>query len=348
MKYLNKEKKSLCPVCNKSDGILLYKVDSLQATRHFRLKNPDPEKYYKLKNHIEKLWKKKECEIIKCKNCHFCYAYPYIGGDYIFYSLAYEREGYPVWKFDFQMSFEAIKKLSENLETSKSRVIEIGAGDGAFLTKISPKYFLTENVYATEFSSYGINKLEEKGFKVIKEDFRKLNTAKLSGCFDFIFLHQVLEHLDDLEGTFKALGHLANPNAYLFIAVPNSESIEFNELNGALLDMPPNHVGRWTKKSFEVVALKYNWIIEDYKVEDSSYKSISSRFSNYKYLKRSQKKRSIENILESYNGILFKIICYPLKRLIREYYKIISRKAILSHLPNLGVSQWILLRKLAQ
>ena len=50
--------------------------------------------------------------------------------------------------------------------------------------------------------------------------------------------------------------NLLSKNGEILIAVPNEEIIKFNELNGALLDMPPNHIGRWSKKTFFKYFLK--------------------------------------------------------------------------------------------
>ena len=57
-----------------------------------------------------------------------------------------------------------------------------------------------------------------------------------------------MEHLDD-SLLINTLKEILTDNGEILIAVPNEKVIEFNENNGALLDMPPNHIGRWSKSS---------------------------------------------------------------------------------------------------
>ena len=89
------------------------------------------------------------------------------------------------------------------------------------------------------------------------------------------------------------LKNLLSKNGELLIAVPNDKIIEFNELNGALLDMPPNHIGRWSKNTF----IKYcdlNKInLVEHKVEPFSLKNFLLMFFSYRFLRKAQKQNSI-------------------------------------------------------
>jgi hypothetical protein len=346
MKYLNENIKQNCPVCNCPDGLLLYTINSEEATRNFRLKKTSRIKYLQLENHIKKLWGQSHCQVVKCCNCGFCYANPYVCGDKIFYDLAYERTGYPQWGFEFQKSFDAIKIIvKEKLENSN--VLEIGAGDGAFLKEISPKFFKKTNVYCTEYSEYGINKLREIGFNVFDIDFRSPDISPFLKSMKFIFLHEVLEHLDNLDSTFNCLNTISTDNAHLFIGVPNDKRIEFNEINGAVLDMPPNHIGRWNLKSFEYVASKFGWQIIDYSIEEPNYEEIQSQFSYYRYLRKIQKKGSFDNFIETYNNKIINNRFFSIKRLLISFYKIQAESKIKNNIGSIGSCQWVHLDKTA-
>jgi SAM-dependent methyltransferase len=93
------------------------------------------------------------------------------------------------------------------------------------------------------------------------------NKNNYKGKFDVICLFQVLEHLDNLDVTFKTFNTIAAPGAQLFIGVPNSKKIKFNEIKGALLDIPPNHIGRYNKKNFQLLGNKYGWDISEIQIE---------------------------------------------------------------------------------
>src|SRR5208337_399944 len=157
--------------------------------------------------------------------------------------------GYPKWKWEFQETYEAIKKLAK----SDLKLMEIGAGDGAFIRRIAEEILPKENIFCTEFSRYGRHRIEYFGVKCSAEDVRCLSdsNSEYEDAFDIVCMFQVLEHMDRLELLFKKLNLLMKSGGNLFISVPNQRLIEFNENNGALLDMPPNHVGRWNIRCFE-------------------------------------------------------------------------------------------------
>lgn len=343
MKYLNKEVKGHCPVCSSENGILRYEVNSLQSTRHFRPTHPSKEKYEKLKERIELLWGQESCQIVNCENCDFTYAFPYVGGDNSFYTLAYERSGYPTWKFEFQKSYDTLKKIKNKGDHLK--VLEIGAGNGAFLSRISPEFVLPENVFATEYSEYGLKRLKKYGYNTINEDFRTFGKGRFDSFFDSVFLFQVLEHLDDIQGTFQTISSITKPGAFLFIGVPNSSRIEFNELNGALLDMPPNHIGRWTKKTFQFAADRFGWEIFDYEIEQPNLDETIEQFGLYKYLRNQQIKSSIENMIETYNHRLINNRFYSLKRIMLKLHKRTSKRKIKNAMNDLGNCQWVVFKK---
>ena len=104
---------------------------------------------------------------------------------------------------------------------------------------------------------------------VFAADIHELDLNRLGEPFDVICLFQVLEHLDRLPELFGALHRLAAPGALLMVSVPNAARTAFFELNGALLDMPPNHIGRWSKKAFE--SLEFGWELVDLQVSTESW-----------------------------------------------------------------------------
>jgi 2-polyprenyl-3-methyl-5-hydroxy-6-metoxy-1,4-benzoquinol methylase len=196
---------------------------------------------------------------MQCSQRGFCFSYPYVAGDERFYSLAYVRSGYPKWKWEFQITYDLLRR---NLR-SNGKLIEIGAGNGAFISKIAKEVLAKENIFCTEFSEYGRHQIENWGIKCVPKDIRELSGQEYEKCADVICLFQVLEHMDGLHVLFEKLNWLLKPGGSIFIAVPNQNMIEFNELNGALLDMPPNHVGRWKRRCFEIIGSRHNLTLED-------------------------------------------------------------------------------------
>ena len=299
-KFIGEEYKQIlkifrCPVCYSDKADRLWGVNSKQAAQHFILHEKHPERFAELKSHIENLWGQNTCEVVQCKNCEFCYSNPYIAGDERFYNLAYDHSGYPKWKWEFQLTYEVLRKISKK----DHNLLEIGAGNGSFIKKIIEKYLPKENIVCTEFSKVGNQHIEKLGVKCFTEDVRDFSNAELAGNFDIVCMFQVLEHMDRLDLLFRKLNWLIKSGGSLFISIPNPKKIEFNEINGALLDMPPNHIGRWNKKCFDLITKRNGFHVKDYKIEVSILTSLAKQFVIYRYLRKSQQYGSIENKIQT-------------------------------------------------
>ena len=151
-------------------------------------------------------------------------------------------------------------------------------------------------------------------------------------------MFQVLEHLDRLDVSFQKLNWLMKSGGSLFIAVPNTSRIEFNELNGALLDMPPNHIGRWNKKCFEVIGKQNGFHIEDYKINEYSFISMAKQFIFYRMLRKSQRSGSFENRLFKINN---RYLLRIMKMIGFAVNSIMAIPALIKKNSWQGDSQWI-------
>jgi 2-polyprenyl-3-methyl-5-hydroxy-6-metoxy-1,4-benzoquinol methylase len=284
--------KALCPVCSGERGKRLWSVNSEAAARHFLVPSALPDAFSALVEHIERLWRSRSCDIVQCDGCSFVYSHPYVAGDKQFYDLAYQRTGYPVWKWEFQIALERIVSAS----FPHFRVLEIGAGNGAFVKRLTESGAVRpENITTTEYSDYGRSRIESLGIKCLPKDVRELQ----EGTFDAICMFQVLEHLDGLDGLFEKLTASLNRGGSLFLAVPNDRRIEFNERNGALLDMPPNHIGRWNQNVFTRIAERSGLRLHDHGVEPFSAPGFIAQFAHYRFLRRAQFDGTLECRLES-------------------------------------------------
>ncbi|WP_374090751.1 class I SAM-dependent methyltransferase [Methylomicrobium lacus] len=343
--YLNTVVSDICcPICGFSDGRLLYTVTSAEAAQHFVLKEVNQARHNKLADHITHLWGQTTCDVVSCNCCHFIFSRPYVAGDSTFYTLAYERTGYPAWKWEYQKSADAISEIVSRSPRHPLRLIEIGAGNGAFVKSIAPDIIPKENILCFEFSEYGRNKIVEYGIKCQSDDIRSINSSNHPGQFDLICMFQVLEHMDRLDVLFKTLNSLSKFDSHLFISVPNAEQIEFNETHGCLLDMPPNHIGRWNLHGFEQIAVAFGWTLAEFRIEPLNVKDALKQQIAYRYLKISQDSSTWANKIECINSDkvrrILRIVCAGVYSLtsVKILFKAISDK-------NRGDSQWIHLIK---
>jgi SAM-dependent methyltransferase len=235
------------------------------------------------------LWCGQDCHIVKCEDCEFAFSVPFTAGDAEFYELVSPNTNYPGRKWEFDRTIHALRTLDVTL----MNIIEIGAGNGMFLRMLRNEGCPSERLFATEFSSAGRAAIERLGIRCTDRDVRRFE----SECkFDVVCMFQVLEHLDDYCGLFKALDRLTSPGSHLFVAVPYGEWIFRNEMHGLLLDVPPNHISRWWPRSFECLAARFDWTLERCELEPPSLlqditESVASRF-----LRKSQDETSWENL----------------------------------------------------
>ena len=328
-----------CPICDFIDTKVLYTVTVEESARCF-IRNKRYPDFQLLKNNLYKLWNSDKCQVLRCLNCDFSFSYPYIAGDNIFYNIVYKKPAYPTWKFEFEETLNTINSILKYRDISDSTLLEIGAGDGAFLKKIAG-IIPTNRIVATEYSDYGKKEISKLGIEVHSCDFRKM-AEEWNNKFSYVCLFQVLEHLDGLDSVFETLYRITRDKGQVFIAVPNDKRINFNEANGALLDMPPHHIGRYTKKSFELLAKRFGWAIKNYKIEVPNFKEHLAQFSLYTHLKEAQKDNSLDSVIIS-NKITRKLFT----KIRVQYLKNKNLNLIKENYQKLGGdSQWVHLEKI--
>jgi SAM-dependent methyltransferase len=295
--------RSECPCCKSKGASLLWAVSCDEAAQHFILKEVDSKKHCELSAHIQKLWRQdgksnrgigpQTCNVVRCCNCDFCYSDPFVAGDAKFYNLAYSQHdgSYPQNKWEFQITLETLKAKAKK----EAVILEVGAGDGAFARMAAAEVTRIENIVCTEYSEYGQLRLKERGIRCIPDDVRNLQGPEYEGAFDCICMFQVLEHLDNLEDLFLHLRWMLKMGGDIFIAVPSEKRIEFNEKNGALLDMPPNHVGRWNRDAFVAIAARCGLTLKRHENEPISAGAAIKQLLICRYLRNAQITESIAN-----------------------------------------------------
>jgi len=280
--------KSQCPVCYSDHAMILHDFTAEEAAQHFICRESNPTRNTELAAHIEALWGSRHCKVRQCLVCGFGFSDPYVAGDVRFYNLAAERSFYGNERWEFTRTVKELVDMNFNAK----RVLEIGAGFGSFLDKIVGVHVPPSGVVALEFGEKAISVLRGKGYKATREDLRN---AELDPGFDAIFMFQVLEHMGDLDGLFSRVHSLLRGGGLFFASVPNANSIRFAEENGSLLDMPPNHIGRWSELALKTVGEKHRLQLVGFETEPFSIKQFVKTDVSYSYLRAAQEKGTIAN-----------------------------------------------------
>lgn len=240
---------------------------------------------------IEQQWGGKTCGMRECDSCGFGFADPFVAGNSEFYNLAYPTIAYPRAKWEYERTVEALRQLP----TRGATAIDIAAGHGFFLDLCVPEFFDARNVAATEFNLESAARLEEKGYRVRTADIRSDAFNDLNGRLDFVFMFQVLEHLDDIDHLFARLSELTSPLANIFIAVPNVRWIRYREETGSLKDLPPIHIGRWTRAAFSAIAGRHGLTVAAAEIEPFAVVNFVAEDLLFSHFARAHRTGSVAN-----------------------------------------------------
>jgi SAM-dependent methyltransferase len=269
-------------------------VTSAQAATHFISPWRNTTRHANLQSIIETLWSKTTCQLIECGRCTGVFAFPFIGGNSAFYAAAYAEQNtgaYPHDRWEYGESLRLCDHPGESLLKASS-CLEIGAGDGAFLKRLIGAGVPQNAITALEYSNYGKTVISARypGIDVRSGD--DLNILP-DGAFSHVFMFQVMEHLSDVSSFMSQLRRLLKPNGLAFISVPNPRRIEFNELNGLVLDMPPNHVSRFSDGAVKTLSSRNGFSLQKLVDQDFSWSEMVPQYLRYRYMRLAQNSGSI-------------------------------------------------------
>lgn len=216
-------------------------------------------------------------ELLSCNECKCQFFHPLKSGSVNYYSqLQKQIWYYPKEKSEFDFAKKFIKKSDS--------VMEVGCGNGSFADLIECKDYV-----GLEFTETAVLYAREKGHNVLLEpleqyagnNFEKHNVV----CF-----FQVLEHVSELRSFLKSAVDSLKPEGLLIISVPSADSFLSYSLNN-ILNMPPHHLTRWSKASFESLAAIFNLKVVDHQHEQLADEHLQNYFETLILMTLSSKYR---------------------------------------------------------
>jgi SAM-dependent methyltransferase len=335
-----------CPICNGDAAKRLWQTDASAAAQNFLRRDTDPDQYARLRQEIIRLWGKDTCEFVQCDNCSFVFAHPFVAGRENFYSIILGTPSYPQDRFEFRKTAETLRALRAAPGTNRvpqRKLLEIGAGDGAFVRRLIGDGFNPQEIVCTEFSDDGLQAIQRLGVECFKADVRDYAQNAASSQFTNICMFQTLEHLDDLDSLWSAFSKLAAPGANLFVSVPAPHWVAFQEQYIGLMEMPPNHIGRWNARAFSEIGGRHGWKLVDHALEPCTRFSLWKTAAMLRFGHARQVRGSLtDRTTRVSNRSLRRICSIPLLSL----WCLWAIPSALSTSPqNMGGTQWAHLRR---
>lgn len=189
--------------------------------------------------------------------------------------------------------------LINSLNTNNKKLLDIGAGTGDFLKKISNNQWTIKGVEPnsnarTIATKKGLN-LSQKLSEIIDTDF------------DIITLWHVLEHLPNLDEQIKDITRKLDAKGYLIVAVPNYKSYDAKKYKGywAAYDTP-RHLWHFSRKTINALFSKHGLKVIKTKPMhfDSFYVSLLSE--KYKHGKNRYLSGFLTGLLSNLRGFFTK------------------------------------------
>jgi SAM-dependent methyltransferase len=241
----------VCPLCAAEDVVALTRHSVALAVRHFEIGYGLRDRGGRLRATLERLWAPDDgVTVQRCERCGFGFAWPHVAGDADFYNLVTGgTSDYPQHRWEFGRTVAELARLSGG--RGKVRVLESGAGDGAFLAQARDTLGDRLAAIGVEVDRGSVARIRERCFEAVEGTLSDVAAdATKRGRFDAICLFQTLEHLDRPYEVRAAILSLLAPRGHVFLSVPNPAAIAEQERHTGFFDMPPNHVGRWGRGAF--------------------------------------------------------------------------------------------------
>jgi 2-polyprenyl-3-methyl-5-hydroxy-6-metoxy-1,4-benzoquinol methylase len=171
--------------------------------------------------------------MVECNCCDTCYLNPrptvemlsviYAPDTYYAYSFTERGNSWVVQarrRRDHQKAKAIVERMQKTLE--EVRVLDIGAGDGAFLEAFRAAGIPTQNLYGLDIESNAVEKLRGKGFQGLHG---RVEEANIPGeHFDLVTMIQVLEHLANPKDVVQSVRQVLRPGGLFLLETPNAAS----------------------------------------------------------------------------------------------------------------------------
>lgn len=186
------------------------------------------------------LGKHERIDMYQCQTCYLQFFPPELAGSNQLYTQLQRFDWYYMprkWEHD-----AAVRDMRRG-----DRVLEVGCGVGDFVERMHVEEQLDAS--GIELNPTAVDDARKLGRSVSLKNVKDM-AREQRGRFDVVCSFQVLEHIPDPARFINACINLLNPAGRLLISLPDSSGFIRLEDND-LLNQPPHHVSRWSKRVLE-------------------------------------------------------------------------------------------------
>ncbi|OHA07062.1 MAG: hypothetical protein A2934_03705 [Candidatus Sungbacteria bacterium RIFCSPLOWO2_01_FULL_47_10] len=171
---------------------------------------------------------------------------------------------YDSWKRKNWYYYDAVKRIYRGLIPVGAKVLEIGCGTGEILAELKPARGV-----GIDISEEMIKRAAKKYAGIPQLEFHQGNAASFvtGEHFDFIFLADVIEHLEDVMKSIANISRMAKPGASVIVSMANplwEPVLELSEKFGMKMPEGPHEripvwrlIGEMRRNQFELRQSKY-------------------------------------------------------------------------------------------
>ena len=156
-------------------------------------------------------------------------------------------EEFPWYYLDDKPEFEVARRDLKGA----GRILEIGAGEGAFGRLISS----AGDYVGLELNSFAADQAAASGLDVRRESLVDHITSG-HDSYDAVVSFQVIEHVPDVGGFIRDCLRCLRPGGRLIVSVPSHDGFMGVELN-SVLDLPPHHLTQWSDRCMSEIASQF-------------------------------------------------------------------------------------------
>lgn len=190
---------------------------------------------------------------------------------------------YDYWKKKNWYYYSHLKKTLKDLIPDRVNVLDVGCGTGDILADLKPYYGLGIDISSEMIKIAQLKYKEKTNVEFLTGTIEELVDYISLKNFDYIFMADVIEHLEDLPSTIENINKVAKPSTKIIISMANPlwQPILLI-LEKLKLKMPEGPHQRISIKKIENIFLKNNLgiIQKDYRLILPCYIPIVSNIIN--------------------------------------------------------------------